>query len=149
MGLEWLVDRDRWRGKITWIGIGNWSFSFLFLNFFRGDWIPNSTVVLFLNISEVVEFQIPLLDVVVTWKNTGSVEAENRAGRELAAGDDGERAGGIFKVFGCFYLPNSNLTQFSIADVSRCVLRCESVWAISTAVEAEQVREGQTTIELE
>jgi hypothetical protein len=38
--------------------------------------------VLFLNISEVVEFQIPLLDVVVTWKKTGSVEAENRAGRE-------------------------------------------------------------------
>jgi hypothetical protein len=38
--------------------------------------------VLFLNISEVVEFQIPLLDVVVTWKKTGSVEAENQAGRE-------------------------------------------------------------------
>jgi hypothetical protein len=38
--------------------------------------------VLFLNISDVVEFQVPLLDVAVTWKKTGSAEAENRAGRE-------------------------------------------------------------------
>jgi hypothetical protein len=30
----------------------------------------------------MVEFQIPLLDVVVTWKKTGSVEAKNRAGQE-------------------------------------------------------------------
>jgi hypothetical protein len=33
---------------------------------------------IFLKISEVVDFQIPLLDVAVTWRKSGSVEAENR-----------------------------------------------------------------------
>jgi hypothetical protein len=65
---------------MTWQDHVDWNrelvFSFLFLNF------SEVTVVLFLYISEVVEFQIPLLDVAVTWKNTGSVEAENRVGRE-------------------------------------------------------------------
>jgi hypothetical protein len=56
----------------------------------------------------VVEFQIPLLDVAVTWRKSGSVEAENRVGREESAGDDGERDGGVFGDFGCFFLPNSN-----------------------------------------
>jgi hypothetical protein len=39
-------------------------------------------ILFFLNISEVVDFQIPLLDVAVTWRKSGSVEAENRVGRE-------------------------------------------------------------------
>jgi hypothetical protein len=54
----------------------------LFLNFSEVIDFQIPLFVLFLNISEVVEFQIPLLDVAVTWKKTGSVEAENRAGRE-------------------------------------------------------------------
>ena len=52
----------------------------LFLNF--SEVVEFQIPLFFLNFSEVVEFQIPLLDVAVTWKNTGSVEAENRAGRE-------------------------------------------------------------------